>query len=717
MGRIGAQNNLRQNDPIDSGLEFSSSLVWMIENEPEVVKRDYPEVYELYHKKIELEELKKSIDIEQSNRLLNEISRFPHILSTVILEEKNKMIEDNSKKAKHIVGLDNENEVGNTRPFLVEGQCPRFAITGQLDEDFDKYLKHHNMLQELSIKQFTVDAEEYDREIEAWTDSLWHRSYGSSDLYMPPSKVPCGGCGAILHCSDPGIPGYLPKEVYTSHLNEGQNEDGLVGKKCQRCKFIDTYNVALDVNVSRFDYANLMCHLKKDPHAVIVLLIDILDFPCSVWPGILDVIGPNRKVYVVGNKVDLLPKDSDDYLERVKQSLDSNLRARLRWDDRNLHLADICLVSAKTGFGIEHLITKLINAHDIQRNIYMVGCTNVGKSTLFNALLQSDLCGIRENDIITRASTSVWPGTTLNILKFPIAKFQGWQLELRKARLIRQQRKKRTEITRMTNLTERRQKSSPHMSMLIERVVPSFKSKIPVRMESGHPMSDKVLEISGLRPFDATSSKFSNHSFFHDTPGTCHSDQILDLLTSEELLRAMPRETIIPRTFTLRPLHSLFISGLARVDVLTATSSIWLTVFASNYLPIHIVETQEAERFYYTYLGSSYLGVPLGNKKRFESWPELNSWPHEHTYDIRGTIKGWKEGLCDIVLSNAGWILVTTGPDQDCVIKAFTPEARGIYRRDPPILPEACHLKGRRMRNTPCYSYSRYSVDQMQMPR
>lgn len=50
-------------------------------------------------------------------------------------------------------------------------------------------------------------------------------------------------------------------------------------------------------------------------------------------------------------------------------------------------------------------------------DVYLVGCTNVGKSSLFNALLQSDYCKTKAVDLMQRATTAPWPGTTLNLLK------------------------------------------------------------------------------------------------------------------------------------------------------------------------------------------------------------------------------------------------------------------------------------------------------------
>jgi predicted GTPase len=46
----------------------------------------------------------------------------------------------------------------------------------------------------------------------------------------------------------------------------------------------------------------------------------------------------------------------------------------------------------------------------------------VGKSSLFNLLLESDLCKVRALDLVQKAITSPVPGTTLNLLKFPVSR-------------------------------------------------------------------------------------------------------------------------------------------------------------------------------------------------------------------------------------------------------------------------------------------------------
>jgi tRNA U34 5-carboxymethylaminomethyl modifying GTPase MnmE/TrmE len=63
-------------------------------------------------------------------------------------------------------------------------------------------------------------------------------------------------------------------------------------------------------------------------------------------------IGPKRPLVVVGNKVDLLQDWSKDMLERAKLALQAQIPPKANV----LHTA---LISAKTGFGIEDLVTAL----------------------------------------------------------------------------------------------------------------------------------------------------------------------------------------------------------------------------------------------------------------------------------------------------------------------------------------------------------------------
>lgn len=185
---------------------------------------------------------------------------------------------------------------------------------------------------------------------------------------------------------------------------------------CQRCHFLSKYNLALQLKVDPEEYVRLISSIQ-DKFGLVVLMVDLIDFPCSIWPKIVDILGPTRPVFVVGNKVDLLPQDSKRYLDHIRACLEQSLI------DAGFTASNIkhtCLISAETNYGVEDLITNLHQIWGHRGDVYLVGCTNVGKSTLFNALLRSDYCKAKARNIVKRATTSIWPGTTLRMLKFPI---------------------------------------------------------------------------------------------------------------------------------------------------------------------------------------------------------------------------------------------------------------------------------------------------------
>lgn len=536
---------------------------------------------------------------------------------------------------------------------------------------------------------------DYEEEVKAWGDQLWRRDYGSPDPTVPTSKVPCQGCGSYLHCTDNGIPGYVPSEIFVDKSNSDLKK--LV---CQRCEFLQTHNIWLDANVPSTSYPKIISEIQHSP-ALVILLVDLTDFPASIYPKIFDYIGYKRKIFLVGNKVDLLPKDQIGYLDNIEESLKKTVM-EIGGKDKPIRIHHTCLISAKTGYNIEYLVTRLMQDDVSDRDVYLVGCTNAGKSTLFNSLLQTDLCRSRENDLIQRATTSLWPGTTMNLLKFPIGKIRGWELKLRQERRARYERQRMKEEGIKKVLY--RQTKNQALAILSDRVGSSIRSEIPFTVEGDHPMAKKISQPAA---FDPSFYANKGYNFFHDTPGSVYKEQILTLLTTEELLKTIPRERIIPRTFSLWPAQTLFLAGLGRIDVVHARQNVLLTVFASHYLPIHVLFTNQARQFYETFLGSRMLQVPQGDTDRLKKWPIL--LPKE--MDFTGI--NWTTSCGDIILSSAGWVSVTMSPKSEAIFKAWTPEGRGLFDRKPSLLPRAVNLKGPKIAGTPCYEADRSTIDEI----
>lgn len=650
---------------------------------PEELKGGTAELKEWYDKAKKELQLRQQLEQE---KLPQEV-QFPYKVAMELRSRLNKEIED-------------------LKSEMVSQQQTETRVE-LLDKEYDEYMKHRKVLSVVSSNlspgvskpEGTMTPEEFDSEMEMWKEQFWRRSYGSANPTIPPSTTPCGGCGAIMHCTDPSIPGYLPSEKFVS-----MSDNELKREKCQRCEYLDHFNVSVDVTVDPDSYPQILAKIRDEGKSIVIIMVDLLDFPCSIWPDVMKLVGKHKKIFVVGNKVDLLPRDGKFHLERIEEALKKSLPAAGMDESNEVYYRDVSLISAKTGYGIERLITKLYRTWNREEDIYLLGCTNVGKSTLFNALLQSDLCAVRENDLIQRATTSLWPGTTLNLLKFPINKIEGWQMELRNNRLTYMTRVKAEEHELRRSLWK--QEDNPTQENIMNRIGMTFREEVPFTKESNHPFAKR----SQLpKPFDEKDYHYLDSKYFYDSPGTIYNHQILSLLTTEELIKTIPRKTITPRVFSLQPFQTLFIAGLARIDVVHSRQNVLLTVFASDYLPIHVVYTNQASRFYNIFLGTELLKVPFGPTERLNQWPVLT--PKEIDFTAEDS-KSWKESCGDIVLSNAGWVSVTMGLEEACVLKAYTPEGRGIFVRKPSLLPFAVNMKGRRHVGTPCYDSRVVSNDE-----
>ncbi|XP_055522740.1 nitric oxide-associated protein 1 [Wyeomyia smithii] len=514
--------------------------------------------------------------------------------------------------------------------------------------------------------------------------------YGTPDPREPVSKVACGGCGALLQCAEPSIPGYLPSQLF-KRLSKQQ----LATTICQRCHFLKTYNTAINVTVSPEDYVDMIARIK-DNKALALLMVDLLDFPCSIWPGLSDILGPSRSVIVVGNKVDLLPKDCPGYLDNIRNNLAKSV-IDAGFDKNNIK--HVALISATSGFGVEQLITKLHNIWGNRGDVYLVGCTNVGKSSLFNALLRSDLCKVQARDLIQRATACPWPGTTLRMLKFPILRPSDYRLYLRTKRLLSeklqqiQEEKMRKHQARNTGLVQH--------ATLIGHIGCTF----PNANETQEPkdrfsVSQRSSGAPPILTLNEKSDIYINSKWCYDTPGVVQPDQITNLLTTDELLQVLPKQMIRPRAYLLKTGMTLFLGGIGRLDYLDGLPATRILLYSTPNLPVTICDTEHADEVYQTLLGTEYFRVPGPDPERLAKWPQLQA----STTDILLSGVGKHLSVADILLSSAGWVSINLPVDVEGIFRAWTPERRGIYVRQPALLPHGMVLKGKRIRGTLAYA-------------
>ncbi|WP_062355661.1 ribosome biogenesis GTPase YqeH [Bacillus kwashiorkori] len=207
------------------------------------------------------------------------------------------------------------------------------------------------------------------------------------------NNIVCVGCGVKIQTTDEKAIGYAPSSAL--------EKEAVI---CQRCFRLKHYNEIADVELTDDDFLKILNGVGTS-NSLIVKIVDIFDFNGSWLPGIHRFTGGNE-VLLIGNKVDLLPKSvkKNRLIHWIKQQT----------HELGLKPIDVLLVSAEKGLFIKEAI-DLIETYRRGRDVYVIGATNVGKSTFINRIIQ-EVTG--EGNIIT---TSQFPGTTLDLIEIPLS--------------------------------------------------------------------------------------------------------------------------------------------------------------------------------------------------------------------------------------------------------------------------------------------------------
>jgi ribosome biogenesis GTPase YqeH len=196
----------------------------------------------------------------------------------------------------------------------------------------------------------------------------------------------------VLQTQDSSKPGYVPEQALS--------KEPVI---CQRCFRIKNYNESSSVTVEQDEFLRLLSQIGSK-EALVIHIVDLFDFHGSVITGLQRFVG-NNPVLLAVNKIDLLPKVTN--WNKVRNWVQKEAK------DLGLKVEDIVLCSAKQNSGFDRLLDA-VAARRGDRDVYVVGATNVGKSTLINRLIRD------YSDLDQELTVSRYPGTTLDMVHIPL---------------------------------------------------------------------------------------------------------------------------------------------------------------------------------------------------------------------------------------------------------------------------------------------------------
>ncbi|CAA6673118.1 unnamed protein product [Spirodela intermedia] len=175
-----------------------------------------------------------------------------------------------------------------------------------------------------------------------------------------------------------------------------------------------------------------------------------------------------------------------------------------------------------------------------------------------------------------------------------------------------------------------------------------------------------ILRIGGILPAKAK---------MYDTPGLLHSNLMTMRLDREEQKMVEIRKELQPRTYRIKAGQTVHVGGLLRLDLAqSSVSTIYVTVWASPSVSLHLGKTENAEEMW-----NSHVGVRLQDRAS-----ELGQW---NPREIKVSGISWEVKSVDIAVAGLGWLSI--GLKGEATLLLWTYDGVYVTQREPLVIDRA----------------------------
>lgn len=531
-------------------------------------------------------------------------------------------------------------------------------------------------------------------------------------------RDPCPGCGATLQDTDASNFGYTTahhvmtyienwqeaskrRSEYAQRMHELMNHWEKHGRRvgeewldfmtqeefnamyrftgepfvCHRCvslRSTGSQGKKSTAPVSAPDFTDKLSALKNKK-CVVVLVVDIAEFPGSMIPDLPGLISMNNDVIIAVNKIDLLMEKPFNYrghrIEPKKKRVSRHYLCELvrgmaeKFQLPRHRIRNVVPVSAKKGWYIDDLIVEIEKAANVTLYrpgkplpTYFVGATNSGKSAVINAIAsQLFVAQPPHPNAVKQYYTQ--PDTRTGQLRVQYRWVTKEPLHLVDMSLAQShKREKSCPIVTSSPLP-----GTTVNAIAIKIAVNGQKdpSKVPQNAVSQHPLLEPTPGAKALKKYPDI--------YFFDTPGLNPVWATTFPLAVEQQAKCLMKRYVRPLMMSIAPGYTLFLSGLAAIDVVKGPPKLLLCAFSSNYVKTFFGPTDQSDVEW-----SKHLGTLIRPPSDIDQLGELRL-SVKRTYLFECTSENvHRAPKADIYFCGLGWVSFYVSNPADVVLRVRT---------------------------------------------